>query len=180
MLFGVCDTWGALKERGCHVRITHDEKEQPLTLTEKVFVCWDKDFVPSAASQAASYHGARKPPFFKPITDDDRLVYFAKHNSASLDRAENLYLDWARVTGLMSPQCQELNRMFSTCVDGNRIKIPPKLSCPHCYVVVCDCPQPPLCFYFRLLSRSTWWPWEALGHTCLSSRFVDIMLHLIS
>lgn len=27
----------------------------------------------------------------------------------------------------MSPQCQELNRLFSQCVDGNRIRVPPKL-----------------------------------------------------
>lgn len=30
----------------------------------------------------------------------------------------------------MSSQCQELNRLFSTCVDGNRIKIPPRLETP--------------------------------------------------
>lgn len=27
----------------------------------------------------------------------------------------------------MSPECQQLNRLYSTCVDGNKIKIPPKL-----------------------------------------------------
>lgn len=27
----------------------------------------------------------------------------------------------------MAPECQELNRLFSQCVDGNRIKVPPKL-----------------------------------------------------
>jgi hypothetical protein len=34
----------------------------------------------------------------------------------------------------MSAECQELNRIFSTCVDGNRIKVPPMLE---------DCPQLP-------------------------------------
>ncbi|KAK4442628.1 RNA dependent RNA polymerase-domain-containing protein [Podospora aff. communis PSN243] len=94
------------------------------------FVSWDKDIVPSTVSQAAEYPGAREPISFKPITDDDRLVYFARYNNASLGRVKNLYLDWARVRGPMSPQCQELNRLFSTCVDGNRIKVPPKLESP--------------------------------------------------
>jgi hypothetical protein len=93
-------------------------------------VSWDKDIVPSTVSQAAEYPGAREPASFKPITDDDRLVYFAKYNSSSLGRVKNLYLDWARVSGPMSPQCQELNRLFSTCVDGNRIRVPPKLESP--------------------------------------------------
>ena len=78
-------------------------------------------------SQAAEYPGAREPISFKPITDDDRLVYFAKYTNVSLGRVKNLYLDWARVTGPMSSQCQELNRLFSTCVDGNMIKVPPRL-----------------------------------------------------
>lgn len=30
----------------------------------------------------------------------------------------------------MSPECQELNRLFSLCVDGNRIRIPGKLESP--------------------------------------------------
>jgi regulator of nonsense transcripts 1 len=64
---------------------------------------------------------------FKPITDDDRLEYFARYTNASLGRVKNLYLDWARACGPMAPQCQELNRLFSQCVDGNRIKVPPKL-----------------------------------------------------
>lgn len=30
----------------------------------------------------------------------------------------------------MAPECQELNRLFSQCVDGNRIKVPPRLESP--------------------------------------------------
>ncbi|KAG8358760.1 hypothetical protein FVEN_g3747 [Fusarium venenatum] len=94
------------------------------------FVCWDPDLIPSTISTPALYPGGRDPITFRPITDDDRLVYFAKYNNASLGRVKNLYLDWARVTGPMSAQCQELNRLFSQCVDGNRIKIPEKLQSP--------------------------------------------------
>lgn len=86
------------------------------------FVTWDPDIIPSTISQAAHYPGVREPLRFTPITDDDRLLYFAKYTNASLGRVKNLYLRWARATNAMSPQCQELNRLFSQCVDGNRIK----------------------------------------------------------
>ncbi|GFP53388.1 probable RNA-dependent RNA polymerase 1 [Trichoderma asperellum] len=86
------------------------------------FVTWDPDIIPSTISQAAHYPGVREPLRFTPITDDDRLLYFAKYTNASLGRVKNLYLRWARATNAMSPECQELNRLFSQCVDGNRIK----------------------------------------------------------
>jgi len=48
----------------------------------------------------------------------------------SLGQVKNLFLDWARLKGPMSPECQQLNRLFSQCVDGNRIKIPESLKDP--------------------------------------------------
>lgn len=57
-------------------------------------------------------------------------MYFAKYTNASLGQVKNLYLNWARVSGPMSGECQELNRLFSQCVDGNRIRIPEKLKSP--------------------------------------------------
>lgn len=51
----------------------------------------------------------------------------------SLGQVKNLYLGWAKLKGPMSPECQQLNRLFSQCVDGNRIKIPEHLK---------DCPEP--------------------------------------
>ncbi|KAK7955323.1 RdRP-domain-containing protein [Apiospora saccharicola] len=75
----------------------------------------------------AEYPGAREPIKFNPITDDDRLVCFAKYTNASLGRVKNLYLDWVRVKGPVASECQKLNRLFSQCVDGNRIKVPPRL-----------------------------------------------------
>ncbi|KAF4959413.1 hypothetical protein FSARC_10738 [Fusarium sarcochroum] len=97
---------------------------------DQFFVCWDQDLIPSTISTPALYPGGREPLLFRPITDDDRLVYFARYTNASLGQVKNLYLDWARATGPMSAQCQELNRLFSQCVDGNRIKIPDKLRSP--------------------------------------------------
>ncbi|KAI1821308.1 RNA dependent RNA polymerase-domain-containing protein [Xylaria intraflava] len=91
------------------------------------FVCWDEDLMPSKMAEPAEYPGAREPVSFKGITDDDRLQFFAQYSSASLGRVKNLYLDWAKVKGPMAPECQQLNRLFSQCVDGNRIKVPPNL-----------------------------------------------------
>lgn len=99
-------------------------------LTATVFVCWDSDLIPSTVAQPAQYPGVKEPIKFKPITDDDRLVFFAGYNNASLGRVKNLYLSWARVVGPMAPECQELNRLFSQCVDGNRIRVPPRLEKP--------------------------------------------------
>lgn len=94
---------------------------------DKFFVCWDPDLVPSTVAQAASYQGPPEPVSFKRITHEDRLAYFAGYTNASLGRVKHLFLDWARLKGPMSSPCQELNHLFSRCVDGNRIKVPPHL-----------------------------------------------------
>ena len=93
-------------------------------------MCWDRNLVPSKLSQPARYQGAKEPVTLKPITDDDRLQYFARYTNASLGRVKSLYLDWARVKGPMSGECQELNHLFSMSVDGNRIKVPKHLEDP--------------------------------------------------
>lgn len=90
-------------------------------------MCWDPDLVPSKVSQPARYQGGKEPVTLRPITDDDRLQYFAKYTNASLGRVKNLYLDWAREKGPMSSECQELNHLFSFGVDGDRIKVPKHL-----------------------------------------------------
>ncbi|RPA82103.1 RdRP-domain-containing protein [Ascobolus immersus RN42] len=94
------------------------------------FVCWDPEVMPNFVAQPAEYPGGREPVKFEKITDDDRLEFFARYTNASLGRVKNLYLDWARVKGAMSDECQELNRLFSLCVDGNRIRVPQKLESP--------------------------------------------------
>ncbi|KAK4182258.1 RNA dependent RNA polymerase-domain-containing protein [Podospora australis] len=91
------------------------------------FVCWDQDIIPTTISDPAHYPGAKEPLSFKPISDDDRLVYLVKYTNASLGKVKNLYLKWAHLRGPMAPECQELNRLFSQSVDGNLIRVPPKL-----------------------------------------------------
>lgn len=87
--------------------------------------------MPTVLSEPAEYPAAREPVNFTKVTDDDRLEYFARYTNASLGRVKNLYLDWARLKGPMSAECQQLNRLFSTCVDGNRIKVPAVLEDPQ-------------------------------------------------
>ena len=95
-----------------------------------VFVTWDPDIIPSTISQPAAYPGVKERITFEAITDDDRADFFAKYTNASLGRVKNLYLKWARLKGPMSAQCQQLNRLFSQCVDGNRIRVPQNLEDP--------------------------------------------------
>ncbi|GAB0137629.1 hypothetical protein EsDP_00005886 [Epichloe bromicola] len=86
------------------------------------FVTWDPEIIPTTVAQAAYYPAVREKMQFSAITDDDRILHFARYTNASLGRVKNIYLRWARVRGAMSPECQELNRLFSQCVDGNKIK----------------------------------------------------------
>ncbi|KAL4784135.1 RNA dependent RNA polymerase-domain-containing protein [Aspergillus varians] len=89
------------------------------------FVCWDSDLIPSTLSEAAQYPPGRPPVTFDKITVDDRIDYFARSTSISLGRVKSLFLDWAirKEDGALSSECQELNRLHSLSVDGNRIKI---------------------------------------------------------
>jgi RNA dependent RNA polymerase len=98
-----------------------------------VFVCWDADLIPEKLSEPAEYPGAKEATRFSPIKPEDLITYFAGYNNRSLGRVKKLFLGWARALGPHCSQCQELNRLFSQCVDGNRIKIPD---------VLCDPPQP--------------------------------------
>ena len=93
-----------------------------------VFVCWDPDLVPSSVAEAAEYPAGKETLQFKPITHEDRIEYFAHASNMQLGRVKKLYLQWARCKGPMSSQCQELNRLFSQCVDANRIQIPEPLT----------------------------------------------------
>jgi hypothetical protein len=67
---------------------------------------------------------------FNKIGGDERAEYFAQYTSASLGSVKKLYLKWARLKGPLSPECQQLNRLFSQCVDGNRFKVPANLEDP--------------------------------------------------
>ena len=95
-----------------------------------VFVTWDPEIIPVQIAQAAAYPGVKERISFSKITDNDRAEFFAKYTNASLGRVKNLYLKWARLKGPMSAECQQLNRLFSQCVDGNRIKVPTSLEDP--------------------------------------------------
>ncbi|EME78058.1 uncharacterized protein MYCFIDRAFT_145022 [Pseudocercospora fijiensis CIRAD86] len=91
---------------------------------DKFFVTWDPDIIPKKIAEAAMYPGVKERHHFGEITGDDRAEYFARYRSTSLGKIKNLYLKWARLKGAMSPECQQLNRLFSQCVDGNHVKVP--------------------------------------------------------
>ena len=103
-----------------------------------VFVCWDSDLIPSRLSESAEYPGAREAVSFSAITDDARIEYLARYTSASLGRVKKTYLGWARSNGPLSKECQELNRLFSLCVDGNKVKIPERLQDPPAAAEPCE------------------------------------------
>lgn len=73
-------------------------------------------------AQAAYYPGVREKLQCSAITDDDRILHFARYINASLGRVKNTHLRWARLRGVVSPECQEFNRLFSQCVDENKMK----------------------------------------------------------
>lgn len=78
-------------------------------------------------AEPAAYPGGKELVTFGPVTDDQRAEYFAHYSNASLGKVKELYMKWARLGNAMSPECQQLNRLFSQCVDGNRITIPESL-----------------------------------------------------
>jgi hypothetical protein len=93
-----------------------------------VFVTWDRDIIPRTMAEPAQYPGGKELITFGEVTGDSRAEYFARYTNASLGRVKNLYMKWARLGNAMSPQCQQLNRLFSQCVDGNHIRIPENLT----------------------------------------------------
>jgi hypothetical protein len=92
-----------------------------------VFVTWDPQIIPRTMAQPAHYPGGKELVTFGEVTGDARAEYFARYTSASLGKVKNLYMRWARLGNAMSPECQQLNRLFSQCVDGNHIRIPDSL-----------------------------------------------------
>ena len=75
-------------------------------------------------AQPAQYPGGKELVTFGQVTGDARAEYFARYTNASLGQVKNLYMKWARLGNAMRPECQQLNRLFSQCVDGNHIRIP--------------------------------------------------------
>lgn len=98
---------------------------------DRFFVSWDCDIIPAKLYDPYGYPPAKETPR-REVKQEDMIRYFANYNNASLGKVKNLYLSWARsstdVAG--SKECQELNALFSSCVDGERITIPDRLQIP--------------------------------------------------
>lgn len=95
------------------------------------FVSWDADIIPEKLYGPYGYPPAKEIPR-RDVKHEDMIRYFAHYNNASLGRVNNLYLSWARCSTDIagSKECQELNALFSSCVDGERITIPERLENP--------------------------------------------------
>lgn len=95
---------------------------------DKFIVIWDPDVIPRKLSQPAVYPAVREQRSFVPPSNDDRADHFARFNSKDVGVTKKLYLQWARLKGPMSQECQELNRLYSLALDGHSILVPARLS----------------------------------------------------
>ena len=118
---------GDLDGDKCTSIIQRIELPPTLNLRMPVFVTWDSDIIPSTVAEPALYPSGKELITFGEVTGDSRAEYFARYTNGSLGRVKNLYMKWARLGNAMSPECQQLNRLFSQCVDGNHIRIPENL-----------------------------------------------------
>ncbi|KAG4068831.1 hypothetical protein HA402_004979 [Bradysia odoriphaga] len=98
---------------------------------DRFFVSWDPDIIPEKLYEPYAYPPAKEI-HRREVRQEDMIRYFANYNNASLGKVKNLYLGWARCSSDVagSRECQELNALFSSCVDGERITIPERLQNP--------------------------------------------------
>ncbi|KAI5119487.1 hypothetical protein M0805_009511 [Coniferiporia weirii] len=98
---------------------------------DRFFVCWDPDIIPTKVAESYSYP-PNKEYTKNNITRQDLAKHFACYNASSLGLVATLHQKWARYApeGAMSSQCQELNALYSQCVDGAAITVPEKLRTP--------------------------------------------------
>ncbi|KAH8088982.1 RNA dependent RNA polymerase-domain-containing protein [Cristinia sonorae] len=91
-------------------------------------VIWDADLVPPHIAESYTYPPGREH-ISNNITREDLARHFASYNSISLGRITALHSRWMRYSprGAMSDECQELNALHSSVVDGASIKIPDRL-----------------------------------------------------
>ncbi|KAG8831497.1 hypothetical protein FRC17_003069 [Serendipita sp. 399] len=98
---------------------------------DKFTVIWDKELVPPKIAEHFLYPAVPEKKKEK-ITRQDLAAHFAAYNSISMGRAASLHARWVRCRpdGAMSSECQQLNALYSKCVDGAIINIPEHLRTP--------------------------------------------------
>ncbi|PVG01695.1 RdRP-domain-containing protein [Serendipita vermifera] len=100
-------------------------------------VIWDEDLVQPKVAEHFLYPAVKERQKVV-ITRQDLVAHFAGYNRRvkfhvvhiSMGRAASLHAQWVRTKGAMSKECQELNALYSQCVDGAIIKIPERLRSP--------------------------------------------------
>lgn len=91
-------------------------------------IIWDKDLIPSRVFEHYLYPPVKEKKK-SVITRRDLAAHFANYNSISMGTTARLYWQWVRFhpEGAKSQECQDLNALYSQCVDGGSIKIPERL-----------------------------------------------------
>lgn len=86
-------------------------------------VIWDSRLIPPKRVEPYDYPAAAET-INKDINMDSMVKYFAHFNNGSLGKIDKLYWKWANRKGILSGECQELNELFSSAVDGQYIPVP--------------------------------------------------------
>jgi len=97
---------------------------------DKFIVIWDSEIMPRVVSEPAVYPPITEQISFSPVSNDDRAEHFARYSNTSLAVIKDLHLRWARLNGPMSPECQQINRLFSLSIDGSTVRVPSTLENP--------------------------------------------------
>ncbi|KIM19468.1 hypothetical protein M408DRAFT_13453, partial [Serendipita vermifera MAFF 305830] len=94
-------------------------------------VIWDPELVMPKVAEHFLYPPVKEKKM-ETITRQDLAAHFAGYNNMSMGQAASLHWKWVRCSpdGAMSQECQELNALYSQCVDGARIRIPDRLRTP--------------------------------------------------
>ncbi|KAG6889600.1 hypothetical protein C0995_016126 [Termitomyces sp. Mi166 len=98
---------------------------------DEYFVFWDKDIIPTTVVQSYDYPG-NKEHTSKMISRADLARHFVFYSGAGVARVSSLHAKWVRASplGALSPECQELNALYSQSVDGAQVRIPDRLTNP--------------------------------------------------
>ncbi|CAG8517646.1 760_t:CDS:2 [Funneliformis mosseae] len=94
---------------------------------DKFFVCWDKELMPRESVEPYGYPGG-KDAVNHNIQRSDLIKHFAMHSNAGVSRCASLFLKWAETKGPKCLECLQINKLFSSAVDGQPVKIPSYLN----------------------------------------------------
>ncbi|CAI2166403.1 14626_t:CDS:2 [Funneliformis geosporum] len=96
---------------------------------DKFFVCWDSELMPRETAESYGYPGG-KDVVNHNIKRADLIKHFAMFSNAGVSRCASLFTKWADAKGPKCLECLQINKLFSSAVDGQSVKIPSFLTQP--------------------------------------------------